>query len=407
MWKRFANMLRCPLCAGALTLTEFDAQDASIDPAQLDVARCRGLDGPEFAHWVESGLVSCATCALAFPIFKGVPVLLPYETSLHTAFAAEFEQKLTAAHAHPFARREPVDGERFVLSSFSTEWLAYDFDGVIWEMDYADHERRFLAELGGHRPAAGRHGTFLELGCGIGITTHLAQRNFGVDAVGVDLSLAVLPATARYKDNPFLHFVQGSVFYLPFSPGSFDTVYSRGVLHHTYDTAAAFRALARHARTGGATYLWVYGPKSTDDNAFRRGVFVLEKIVRKLLRGRDSGWLADALLWPLAGAYVVFNRCRRLADPTIQPYNFRRALHAARDRFTPEFAHRHSAAEVVGWFRECGYPDPEVVDWRAMPSADHDDYRRNTGVRGRKTAAATATTTRTSGGREARAGSTA
>jgi SAM-dependent methyltransferase/uncharacterized protein YbaR (Trm112 family) len=407
MWKRFANMLRCPLCAGALTLTEFDAQDASIDPAQLDVARCRGLDGPEFAHWVESGLVSCATCALAFPIFKGVPVLLPYETSLHTAFAAEFEQKLTTAHAHPFARREPVDGERFVLSSFSTEWLAYDFDGVIWEMDYADHERRFLAELGGHRPAAGRHGTFLELGCGIGITTHLAQRNFGVDAVGVDLSLAVLPATARYKDNPFLHFVQGSVFYLPFSPGSFDTVYSRGVLHHTYDTAAAFRALARHARTGGATYLWVYGPKSTDDNAFRRGVFVLEKIVRKLLRGRDSGWLADALLWPLAGAYVVFNRCRRLADPTIQPYNFRRALHAARDRFTPEFAHRHSAAEVVGWFRECGYPDPEVVDWHAMPSADHDDYRRNTGVRGRKTAAATATTTRTSGGREARAGSTA
>jgi len=405
MWKRFAAMLRCPLCAGGLALAEFEAHAAAIDPAQRERAREHGFDGPEFAHWVESGLLTCAACALAYPIFKGVPVLLPYETSLHLAFAAEYDRQLREARARPFARREPVAGERFVLSSFSTEWLAYDFDGVIWEMDYADHERRFLAELGEHRPVAGRHGTFLELGCGIGITTEMAQRNFAVDAVGVDLSLAVLPATARHKDNPFLHFVQGSVFYLPFSPGSFDTIYSRGVLHHTYDTAAAFRALARYARPGGAAYLWVYGPKSTNDNAFRRGVFVLERSVRQLLRGRDSGWLAHALLWPLAGAYVVFNRCRRLADPTIQPYNFRRALHAARDRFTPEFAHRHSAAEVVGWFREAGYPNPEVVDWHAMPSADHDDYRRNTGVRGRK---ATANMERRpSGGRDARAGSPA
>ena len=384
MWQRFADVLRCPLCAGVLRLDAFEAHEAQIDAAHQEEARVRGVDSPGFRTYVESGLLSCPRCEVAFPIFKGLPVLLPYGTRLHGEFADAFGNTLKSLSAYPFADREPVKGERFVLSSFSTEWLAYDFDGVIWEMDYADHEKRFLTELGGLRPEPGRYGSFLELGCGIGITTEMAQRNFGVDAIGVDLSLASLRATARHKTNPFLHFVQGSVFYLPFQPGSFDTIYSRGVLHHTYSTEGAFSALARYARPHGATYLWVYGPKSTDDNAFRRSVFLLERAVRKLLQGRDSGCLANALLWPLAGAYVVFNHSRRLSDPTIQPYNFRRALHAARDRFTPEFAHRHSAAEVSRWFRDAGYPDPEVVDWRAMPSADHEDYRRNTGVRARK-----------------------
>lgn len=384
MWKRFTDVLRCPLCKGKLRLDCFEAHDAQVDAAQVAEARARGLDGPGFGTYVESGLLSCGSCEVAFPVFKGLPVLLPYRTPLNAEFASAFAAALTDVRAFPFADCEPVEGERFVLSSFSTEWLAYHFDGVIWEMDYADHEKRFLAELGGLRPEPGRKGRFLELGCGIGITTEMAERNFGVDAVGVDLSLASLRATARHKTNPFLHFVQGSVFYLPFEPGTFDTVYSRGVLHHTYSTERAFAALAPHARAGGTTYLWVYGPKSTGDNAFRKCVFILEKAVRKRLRGRDSGWLANALLRPLAAAYVVFNHSRRLSDPTIQPYNFRRALHAARDRFTPEFAHRHAAAEVVGWFRAAGYADPEVVDWRTMPSADHDDYRRNTGVRARK-----------------------
>ena len=191
-------------------------------------------------------------------------------------------------------------------------------------------------------------------------------------------------AAQHYRGNPFLHFVQGSVFYLPFAEGSFDTIYSRGVLHHTYSTQKAFASLTRYAKPGGATYLWVYGPKSINDNLLRRGLHTVEKAVRKLLSGRDSGPLANVILCPLAAAYVVFNHGRRLTDPTIRAYNFQRALHAARDRFTPEFAHRHSSDEVLGWFREAGYVQLEVVDWRAMPTADHDDYRRNTGVRGRK-----------------------
>jgi ubiquinone/menaquinone biosynthesis C-methylase UbiE len=275
------------------------------------------------------------------------------------------------------------------MRSFSTEWLQYDFDGVIWEMDYTEHERRFLKEVGNHRPKT-RNGRFLEIGCGLGITTAMAQKHFGGEAIGVDLSVAAWRAAAMNRCNASVHFVQASVFALPFDPSTFDMIYTRGVLHHTFSTQAAFRALAPFCRPKGSLYVWVYGPKSINDNLFRRTTYGLEVAMRFVLN-RSPAWLATAALMPLALAYMAFNRARRSRNPGIQPYNLTRALHAARDRFTPEFAHRHNADEVCDWFREAGFAEPEVVDWRAMPSADHDDYRRNTGVRGRRTQAYEAT----------------
>ena len=384
MWKRFAQTLRCPICEDNVELSIFTHSRLSLTDEHRALAERRGLLDDNFSCYVEGGVLACHTCAAWYPVLRGLPVLLPYTTSLHEEFNREFAERLSQMPYHyRFPAQEWVPGERFVSDSFSTEWLNYSFDGVIWEMDYQNHERRFLAELGPYRPMT-EDGVFLEVGCGLGITTYLAQKNFGVDAVGVDLSHAALSATVRYRTNPFLHFVQGSVFYLPFAKQSFGTIYSRGVLHHTFSTREAFKSLVRYCKPGGATYLWVYGPGSTDDNAFRRVVFASEKTLRPVLSRRSSGPISTIILTVLALGYMGFNRVRRRTDSTVQPYNFRRALHAARDRFTPEYAHRHDSREVTAWFQEADFRDVEIVDWRAMPSADHDDYRRNTGVRGYK-----------------------
>jgi SAM-dependent methyltransferase/uncharacterized protein YbaR (Trm112 family) len=378
------------LCRGHLGLHVFDQRRVELEREYLQAAERRNVLDEDFPIYVVAGLLGCRACGVDYPVFNGLPVLLPYATRLHAEFLERMQPHARAlGRAVRFADAQPPRGEQFVLSSFSAEWLAYDYDGVIWEMDYADHERRFLAEIGHYGPRPGSQGRFLELGCGLGITTQMAHKQFGVEAIGVDLSLAALRAAVNFKDNPFVHFVQASVFSLPFEHGSFETVYSRGVLHHTYSTEKAFEALAKFCAPGGTTYLWVYGPRSIDDNALRRALFFAERAIRRTLRGRASGPVANVLLYPLATAYLAFNRYRRYRDPSIQPYNFQRALHAARDRFTPEFAYRHSAEEVNRWFREAGFSDIEVVDWRAMPSADHDDYRRNTGVRGRRVSAST------------------
>jgi hypothetical protein len=84
----------------------------------------------------------------------------------------------------------------------------------------------------------------------------------------------------------------------------------------------------------------------------------------------------------LAIPYWVYNAMRRLQNPRIQRLNFKRAVHAARDRFTPKFAHRHSSDEVRSWFHQLGFEHVEVVDWRSVPEADHADFGRNTAVRG-------------------------
>jgi SAM-dependent methyltransferase/uncharacterized protein YbaR (Trm112 family) len=368
MWPKLLHVLRCPLCRQHLTLSAFEPE------IRVDMSS---------TEWIDSGLLACAPCKTWFPIVRGVPVLLPYSTSVHQQFVRRHGKKIAlSAPGHEPPARLPPRGEELVMRSFSVEWLEYDFDGVIWEMDYADHERRFLKEVEGYAHAAGSP-RFLEIGCGLGITTAMAQKNFGGEAVGVDLSLAAWRAAAMHRGNPNLHFVQASVFALPFEAGSFDTIYTRGVLHHTYSTHEAYRALAPLCRPGGALYVWVYGPKSINDNLFRRAVYGVEVVMRFILN-RCPAWLSNAALAPFALGYMAFNRARRSANRRIQAYNYTRALHAARDRFTPEFAHRHGANEVCQWFRDAGYVDIEVVDWRSMPSADHDDYRRNTGVRARR-----------------------
>jgi SAM-dependent methyltransferase/uncharacterized protein YbaR (Trm112 family) len=376
MWTRALKLLRCPLCGHALAgwnLAERSHVTSACDS--------------ESDAWIDTGLLACRGCNTWFPIAEGVPVLLPYATAAHGTFARDHADTIrSCAPAAVPARGRPMPGEQLVMRSFSTEWQEYDFDGVIWEMDYGDHEARFLREIGGLAPAKSAHTRFLEIGCGLGITTAMAARNLGGDAVGVDLSAAAWRAAAMHRDNPKLHFVQASVFALPFASETFDVIYTRGVLHHTYSTEEAYRKIAPLCTPGGLLYVWVYGPKSINDNLFRRTVYGIEVVMRYVLN-RAPGWFSTAALAPFAASYMLFNYLRRRSNPRIQPYNYTRALHAARDRFTPEFAHRHRADEVCRWFREAGYIDIEVVDWRDMPSADHDDYRRNTGVRGRRGAA--------------------
>ena len=379
MWKRFSEWLRCPLCKGRLELSIEKASATGLSEEHQALAKQRDVLNDDFAVFVETAVLLCPSCRAWFPVVKGLPVLLPYATSAHLQFAREVAAAIPAGYMPPGGRAAP--GERLVMTSFSTEWSTYQYDGVIWEMNYEDHEERFLRELGlsSHRAA----GPFLELGSGLGITTLLAQKNFQTDAVGVDLSLAAMRATAQFRTNPFLHFVQGSVFCLPFERQSFQLVYSHGVLHHTYSTERAFLALADYCRTSGLLYVWVYGPGSIADTVLRRLLYLAERTVRWTLN-RSGRWVATPTVGLIAIGYLGFNRIRHWQNPRLAAYDYARAVHAARDRFTPEYAYRHDSQEVRRWFAAAGYEDVEVVDWRAMPAVDHDDYRRNTGVRGRR-----------------------
>src|SRR5215813_3674976 len=258
MWRRLVSVLRCPICIGSLELRSLSDKRVSVSSEHIDRARRRGVFTDDFNVYVDTGLLMCSGCRLKFPIMDGLPILLPYRTPLHTQFDMQWESQMRGIREDFCAPSQtPVTGEEFVATSFSTEWLAYDYDGVIWELSYDAHKERIMKEIG---LASSRW--HLEVGSGLGIATNVAQESFECDAIGLDLSLASLKATRQFACNPFLHFVQASVFAIPLRRDFFDTIYSRGVLHHTYSTESAFKCLASHCRNDNTLYIWLYNRHS-------------------------------------------------------------------------------------------------------------------------------------------------
>lgn len=71
------------------------------------------------------------------------------------------------------------------------------------------------------------------------------------EVVAIDLAGAIDVAAENLRGLPSTHFVQADLFALPFRSETFDMAYSIGVLHHTPDTAAAFREVAALVKKGG------------------------------------------------------------------------------------------------------------------------------------------------------------
>jgi len=367
-----------------LSLDPFVEERANISDLDRALAVERGILDADFNRYIEAGLLACSTCKTYFPVMHGLPVLVPYTTPIHHEFSSTFSDRLSKYPDYHFPNSTPVSGEQFVMNSFSTEWLAYEYDGVIWDLSYEDHEKRLLSELGPDALKAGRHGTFLEVGCGIGLSTFFAAKNMECDAIGVDLSLAVLVATRHFRDNPFLHFVQASAFSIPLKKEIADVIYTHGVLHHTYSTEKAVKAVGPHCRENGWMYVWLYGSGSKGGSVARRVAFHLEEATRPMIARNLTSPFSRAALGTLSFAYLLVNTLHRVKDPTVEKYDYGKALHAARDRFTPLYAHRHDYPEVAAWLQDLGFEDIAEVDWRTMPTANQDNYRRNTGVRGRR-----------------------
>lgn len=381
MWVRFAESLRCPLCRGGVELLSVERRTAKPSREHLERGERFGHSAERLTAAVDTGLLVCRSCKVWYPVLHGLPIMLPYSTPLRREFLASHAgavEKLGEGYGSP--RETPPRGEEFVLRSFSREWLEYDYDGTLWIWSYEDREKMFLAEMG-TAPPVPRPARYLEIGCGLGLVTSFAAKNFPGDAIGVDLSLAAMRAALHFKDHPFLHFVQSSVFSIPLERASCDLVYTHGVIHCTYSTEAAFKALAPFCKPGGRTYIWIYGPKTNTENLGRRLAYGVEVVLRPILSRVPPG-VANIVLKPIAVGYMGINWMQRTTGDPRGAFNFTRALHMARDRLTPLFMYRHEDDEVLDWFKDYGFQDLHVIHEEEVPPAAKSLIRRNVGVRG-------------------------
>ena len=66
--------------------------------------------------------------------------------------------------------------------------------------------------------------------------------------------------------------------------------------------------------------------------------------------------LQTVALLPFIPLYIIFqNHIREKDGKGLTKYSWREAEHAARDKFTPRFAHRHTPEEVSNWYTKNGY----------------------------------------------------
>jgi SAM-dependent methyltransferase len=207
----------------------------------------------------------------------------------------------------------------------------------------------------------------LDAGCGMGRYLRIAGESSAKRIVGVDLSRAVLAARDVTRDLPNVSVIRGDLLRLPFAPGSFDLIYSLGVIDHTPDPRASFLALARLLKPGGRIAIWVYPREraivewimnAQRSISTRIPLGVLELLCRisapigalkrRLMSSRQ--WLIQRLG---VAVHLATIGVSMHPDPEVRVCD-------THDWYAPKYLTRHTADEVAGWFADAGLT--RVVD---------------------------------------------
>ena len=250
-------------------------------------------------------------------------------------------------------REWPVrDGiPRFVasehLESFGRQWNRYEV------AHDAEDRATFVAKIGVQlEELAGL--TVLDAGCGGGRYCKVAGEA-GARVWGVDHTTAVEKAAVLCQHLPDVRFVQGDLKRLPFAPGSFDLVFSIGVMHHDADTRAVFDTVAAMVRPGGRLAVWLY----------RRNQ-LWQEWINSGLRRLTTQMHPDRLerlcrVGAAAGAVPLINKTlNKVVNFSAHP-DAENRLCDTFDWWAPAYQHHHTEAEVSGWFRDAGFSNLRVL----------------------------------------------
>ena len=205
MQLRLLDILACPRCRGELSCAVTEA----------------GEDGE-----VHTGCLDCASCSRRYPITAGIPRF--------------------------------VDEANYA-SSFGLQWNRFRSAQLDSANGTSLSAKRFYAETGWTREWLGGRWV-LDAGCGAGRFLDVASRS-AAEVVGIDLSSAIDAARVNLGGRRNVHFVQASIYELPFRDAVFDACYCIGVIQHTPRPAEALRALPRVLKAGGQLAVTVYERK--------------------------------------------------------------------------------------------------------------------------------------------------
>src|SRR3990167_7306977 len=169
--------------------------------------------------------------------------------------------------------------------------LLREFIVMLWSRRHLGAVETPVGDLAGKR--------VLDLGCGAGAHTAMF-RYYGADVAALDLSPVRARASSGILPGPA---VCADMRHLPFRDGSFDFVYSNGVIHHAPDERGTVREILRVLKPGGGCAVMVYAKHS-----FLYWCVLFP--VRGVMHGglwREGNWLGRATEWLPRAKQTVFN----------------------------------------------------------------------------------------------------
>lgn len=338
---RILSALRCPVSSSPLELHVIERDVADDRP----LVRTGILYSEASKHW--------------YPIINYIPVLLTFRTQLVDRFASDHRAALAGLDGYAVPDLTPMPGEVSVQKTFTEEWSGLGNDERTFA--YSDDE---LVAL--HRDVWLRFSqaeidavdSVLNVGVGFGKESIVLSEIFPrADVFAVDLNLSLIQAAANLNRYARVHPIIASLFRLPFAKRSIAHVHSQGVIHHTYSTEAAFRAIAEFTRPAGSLFIWVYAQEDSHvvpgfRGAMIRTYWVVSHRIGRPILSRLPAPLRNGVMVALTAAMYPIVKMR---DRRSDQWHFRNTLHGLRDAFTPRYAHQHGFNEVLMWFEDAGF----------------------------------------------------
>ncbi len=232
-----------------------------------------------------------------------------------------------------------VDFEK-TQKTFSYEWKMFRFGERNWGRDISYRKRVFLDSMGVLLDDL-KGKLIFDAGCGSGLLSIKMAEDFGMEVIAFDLAYGIEKAY-EYNQNPFVHFIHGSVLERPFLDQVFDYIYCAGVLVVLPDSYTGFRKIIRTLEKNGKCLIWVYHSINSTYHPHDRTKLLIFNWIRGHITSHLPIKLQYYIYLSLIPAFLVKQRIEILLGVKQDILTWREKMQIFFDGFSPIYQNRHT-----------------------------------------------------------------
>jgi SAM-dependent methyltransferase len=205
----------------------------------------------------------------------------------------------------------------------------------------------------------------LDAGCGNGSYSFYSS-SYGAEIIAIDFSDAVSVARENTK-NMNVQVVRADITHPPFKEGSFDYIFSVGVLHHLPKPETGFQHLVPLLKKGGFISIWVYG-RSKQWAAvyfYEPLIIITHRLPHRILI--RLCYIPAIIMEILNRIYVCLNKLKLKKISSFLPfkyyadYPFSVKLNDSFDVFATVSSQYFTEKEILDWFVRANLTDVTIT----------------------------------------------